>query len=493
MRQTSDEQGAMYHANSSPYQPELAQVSPQMRRESMVAMSLGVTGHNVGNHSPAQPSAYAPFHVAGRSTMAYDVPQPMIPDYHDQQLLHPSIEFPMNWLPPDESLAIDYESIVGLGVSSLDFFSLPEGSGSELDISNVQNEQHVGATSIGSHVQMGTLAKRNIGHLIEQQPGQAWNSASPATLDRYTSSQSPHSVAHALSPSAAPGGLYATSGTGARMPCTVRARRPNRLLAGACAIPAITDPQCNLQDMSEILAFPDTSHISIDRDAPPAFVEYPGLSQSVYERICGEFHKLCANETYGFSNYSSTEFPSVSALSMLITLYFENFDEVIPILHEQVTRINDHWLLALAVAAVGCHYAEADEFSRSVEPMHEFLRRAIRIEFNSRSTQCLGSEPSDIALAQAMTLNHIGMLYCGSPRTLRHARSQHSSLVDMARSIAFSLLGSSSTRMDARVTLQHEPHDVAWHDSIVEECKRRIGYAIWVSRLHLVADITLTA
>lgn len=48
-----------------------------------------------------------------------------------------------------------------------------------------------------------------------------------------------------------------------------------------------------------------------------------------------------------------------------------------------VTDLNGHWILALAIAAIGSQYTETEEFSRCVVPMHEFLRRAIAAELEA--------------------------------------------------------------------------------------------------------------
>jgi hypothetical protein len=231
------------------------------------------------------------------------------------------------------------------------------------------------------------------------------------------------------------------------------------------------------------LKFPDTSHLLVNTEtiltnsAPHASTT---LTKTVYEEMQQNYTKLCLEEGVVFRCYTSSKYPDLPTLNMFVQLYFDNFDIVMPILHDQVTHINDHWILALAVCAIGCQYAEADEFSRTVEPLHEFLRRAIMVDFTESKLHNIGQDRHGLAWAQAMTLSQVGMLYFGSPRLLHYAKVQHGAIIALARTLTFQATTSdpvsTPSELDANGVC-----DSAWRRLIFEECKCRVGYAIWVS------------
>jgi hypothetical protein len=210
----------------------------------------------------------------------------------------------------------------------------------------------------------------------------------------------------------------------------------------------------------------------------------PLLARSTYEDILQGFRKLCLDDSFGFLSYGSSRFPDILSLNMCIRLYFENFDTIMPIFHDQVTQLSDHWMLALGVSAIGCQYAEADEYAQMVEPLHEFLRRAIMVANNTETmAPTTQHQRHQIAFAQARLLNQVGMLYSGSPRLLHFAKTQHSGMVEVARALMSPITATTSTMSIMRQGNDNDGQgssSVAWRDALLEECKRRIGYSIWV-------------
>lgn len=423
--------------------------------------------------APSAPSIFTPY----QQPPAFGAAQ-----YYENQSAQQTMDFPMNWLPPDNSIAIDYDSIVGWGIGSLDYFSFPDSS-TDVAATNTTNPE---ASAENEPLSINSIQNRTSAPRDTQAPstgdhGTPWSAFVPDAVDHTVSSGSPHSSKHTVSPSAAPGGLYATSFNGARMPCTVRGRRANRLLPGATPIQPVGSLRPQTHSSTEALEFPDTSHILLnDQDSSDEAGSFTTvLTETAYAEMQHHFSKLCLGNDTIFSSYASSRYPGLSTLNMFVQLYLDNFDPILPILHDQVVQIANHWLLALAVCAIGCQYAEADEFSKMVEPLHEFLRRAIAVEYMNCNLQDIGKTGSGIALAQAMTLSQVGMLYSGSRQLLQHAKAQHGALVSMARNLA--LQNPTSGPVATFLQFGGDRHASAWSKIISEECKRRIGYAVWVS------------
>ncbi|KAH6633700.1 hypothetical protein C7974DRAFT_471779 [Boeremia exigua] len=404
--------------------------------------------------------------------------QQMLPfevaEYPQSQMLQTATEFPINWLPPDPALAIDYDNIVGVGIGTDDVFTFPSPPD---DSSNQNNVHQESVQLLSSQLQLNTV-QRDANLIFADEFRTIWSTFSPDTAGGYMSSESPHTI----SPSDAPGGLYATSINGARMPCTIRARRTQRLMPGAKPIRRLHQlHHDSLYENGGGMAFPDISHITVDDTVDPAsgsiFVA-PTLSGSIYEDVLQNFNILCLDNSSSFPSYTSSRFPDIRSLNMCIRLYFENFDTIVPILHNQVTQISDHWALALAVSAIGCQYAEADEYVQMAEPMHEFLRRATAVTINAES-MATGRSRHHIAFIQAMTLSQFGMLYSGSPKLLNLARANHSAMTQLARALICprAVNDPASTATDGA---DRGSPDRAWRDMLLDECKRRIGYAIWL-------------
>lgn len=395
-------------------------------------------------------------------------------------------EFPMNWLPPDESLVIDYDSISGFGMSSLDFFAFPTTSTDLLEVTCTPQGSDPG---IASTRQVHTLRRdHDDSSLIqeEQQQRTSWELRTSDADNSHVASASPRSGTNSTTPSAVPGGLYTTSSNGARMPCTIRAKRHIRSMPGTTSIKPVTDPDFDAHYEHEQLSFPNMSHISVGHallSIGADVAHTPILTTTMYEEIRYNFNLLCLDEPGVYSEYTGAEFPDQSTLKLFIWLYFEHFNDVVPILHKHTASTNASWLLTLAICAIGCQYAEADEFCRSVEPMQEFLRRAVHAQLSSRDFYLSGKDQNDLVLAQAMTLSHVSMLYAGSARLLRLARAQHSAIVTVAQSLASAELESSAVTLGPSIDMNDDLQSKNWLDLLFNEGRRRVVYTILVSDL----------
>ncbi|KAE8407997.1 hypothetical protein BDV37DRAFT_268752 [Aspergillus pseudonomiae] len=105
------------------------------------------------------------------------------------------------------------------------------------------------------------------------------------------------------------------------------------------------------------------------------------LEPATYDNIYQVFIQLCCTENFLYPKFENKDFPPREALSKFVELYFGSFQTVYPILHGPTFNPNTcHWLLTMAVSAIGSYAAGIDEQDNCSAAFHEFLRRAIRIE-----------------------------------------------------------------------------------------------------------------
>ncbi|KAJ5691552.1 hypothetical protein N7488_012287 [Penicillium malachiteum] len=74
-------------------------------------------------------------------------------------------------------------------------------------------------------------------------------------------------------------------------------------------------------------------------------------------------------------------FPQLSVLNSFIHLYYEYFDEQLSFIHPSLLEQNDTpWILALAVASIGCQYTKASKIYKYASMLTELLRLSIPID-----------------------------------------------------------------------------------------------------------------
>lgn len=386
------------------------------------------------------------------------------------------IEFSLNWLPMDESISIDYESILGMDINSLGLFPnqiLPDGIQNPGTANAISGYHSVPDFPLASHGPM-----RGINRILQiSSPSRAWETTPSQTASSSMSCTSSGSTTRTIASAATSAGLYATSTNGARLPCTTWRRQSMHEIPTATPMKSVVDPDCRLYSNNVSMGFPRTDHINID--TIPTLASYPRLNGEMYDQMCKQHRRLCLQVDNIFSLLPFGTFPSQAAINFFIHLYFENFDTVIPILHAQVTNLNEHWLLALAVSAIGCQYAYSEEFSACAVPLHEMLRRAIIVELEkSESSKSAQLERDEVALIQARILNHFGMVYFGSADLAKRAKTQHGVLVELA--LSSNLLSPSLPIECSPRFASAESQNLDWRLAIIAECKRRCGYAIWL-------------
>ncbi|PWY84945.1 hypothetical protein BO70DRAFT_313320 [Aspergillus heteromorphus CBS 117.55] len=195
------------------------------------------------------------------------------------------------------------------------------------------------------------------------------------------------------------------------------------------------------------------------------------LEPSMYDKIHKAFMQLCSTENLLYPIFDSGYFPNANTLSSFIHLYFDHFQPVYPIFHVPTFDPNkQHWLVVLALSAIGVQFAEIQERNEYASAFNEFLRRAINVE---KEKSCVGGYP--VCFLQAMALNCIGSLYNSDERVRASTLDNFGNLVGLVR--RENLLGrSDNLTLLSSITAQ-EPQWDLW---VENEIKRRSGYIIWL-------------
>lgn len=107
----------------------------------------------------------------------------------------------------------------------------------------------------------------------------------------------------------------------------------------------------------------------------------PVISRSTYGNIHDAFRRTCRTHNLMFNPFDSDTFPPLHTLNLFLQSYFRLFHPVYPILHQPTFDPNKcHWLLTLAVAALGCHTSDIRETDNYARSFHELVRRIIHVE-----------------------------------------------------------------------------------------------------------------
>ncbi|XRM42073.1 hypothetical protein ABZX51_005309 [Aspergillus tubingensis] len=193
------------------------------------------------------------------------------------------------------------------------------------------------------------------------------------------------------------------------------------------------------------------------------------LEPSTYERIRSAFNQLCCVESILYPKFETDHLPGAETLSSFIDLYFVHFQPVYPIFHTPTFDINKcHWIVVLALSAVGSHFAGSQEQIECAPVFHEFLRRATNVEEEKYLV-----DRAPVWLLQASVLNCVGILYSCDER---------------ARLLALNTFGNLVGFVTREKLLGHRPiqssngetKELRWVSWVDDEIRRRTGYLIWL-------------
>lgn len=280
--------------------------------------------------------------------------------------LEPGVETlnrPINWLPFDESIDLNF--------------------GSTLD-------ETVLLSPFGDTQWPTINTSTTANGLLE---GQLWNLDIPPLADindensdgasRNISIPDISSPKGSISSNYKQGDLYATSSNGARNACSARAKRDD--------------------------IFPDIERIGPLEDGicnPPM-----AISDLTYNTILQHFDNICLQMQSRMPCYETQSFPPLSLLNLFVKLYFKFFDPILPFIHLPSLDVNKSCVLTIAIAAVGSHYFQSRELTACSSQLHELCRRLLQQEPEHSE-----EEMTDLLVLQARILNHIGLCYSESKK-----------------------------------------------------------------------------
>jgi hypothetical protein len=187
-------------------------------------------------------------------------------------------------------------------------------------------------------------------------------------------------------------------------------------------------------------------------------------------------------------NIDTTRFPSHQRIAELARLYFTNFHSTFPFIRRTdfPTKSTKHWILLLAVAAIGTKYAQANTpESSSDDVLLGILDTILNSHIYSTEADLDGGawnvmldepETSHLALPtlQALILNIIWKVHSGKKPLVKRALAERYYLVtECAR------MGLLSSAMDETTSSPtDEARVLAW---LRKESGLRTGMMIWVS------------
>ena len=169
-------------------------------------------------------------------------------------------------------------------------------------------------------------------------------------------------------------GYYYVDGDGARLPRVRKAphRSPHQSSDTYTPLSGID----GLEFVHTKFGFP-AIEFGVQDNPAMSSVATKRIPVETYNEITRIFSQTCITSTY-FSPFHTGEFPSLETMSRFVGLYIEHFQPILPFIHPATFNISSsHWLLVLAMAAIGSHYAGIEDVEILVVAMNEFLRRAI--------------------------------------------------------------------------------------------------------------------
>jgi hypothetical protein len=98
------------------------------------------------------------------------------------------------------------------------------------------------------------------------------------------------------------------------------------------------------------------------------------MGAPVYHQIKRCFEETCQIPSIIFTPFESQAFPEMAILDTFVQLYLRHFQPTLPMHHWVTINLGiTHWLLVLAMAAIGSLYSKTQYKSA----MLELLRRAV--------------------------------------------------------------------------------------------------------------------
>jgi hypothetical protein len=213
------------------------------------------------------------------------------------------------------------------------------------------------------------------------------------------------------------------------------------------------------------------------------------VTDSAYNNMVQNIHREAAQQLL---NVDTTRFPSHQRIEELARLYFTNFHSTFPFIRRTdfPRKSAKHWILLLAVAAIGTKYAQTntpESFSDNV--LLTILDTILNAHIQSTEADLDGGawnvmldepETSHLPTLQALILNIIWKVHSSKKPLVKRALAERYYLVTECTRIG--LLSSAIDETSPSVT--DEVGVLAW---LRKESGLRTGMMIWVSAANILA------
>ncbi|EXJ89389.1 hypothetical protein A1O3_02456 [Capronia epimyces CBS 606.96] len=197
-------------------------------------------------------------------------------------------------------------------------------------------------------------------------------------------------------------------------------------------------------------------------------------SQTSYDTLSSIFRTLCGENALP-DTFERSEFPSIYTLNACIALYFSHFHHTHPLVHRASFGLQTHWIVVLAVAAIGSTFSKGPQALEIREAYQEFLRRAVQLYADGAPDVSL-----DIPLAQARLLNLIGLVQSDRDQLRSMAPRYHADLSRWCLESGILQLPESGDLPEADMHGSKDNRLQSWQNWIRAESLRRIGYMAWM-------------
>lgn len=222
--------------------------------------------------------------------------------------------------------------------------------------------------------QVSPSLAENLSHTPSGHVSLGTDMGSPRRYSHVGSEASPHSESV---DSAKRSSDYYVDGGGARLP---RYRKKQASWSASAVDAATLSGQPVTADNMRRHEFPGKNEINLD-NLSEAARSVRMIDSNTHHELYRNFLRLCRTDNPFFEMFESDNFPTAEDCSRYLACYFDVLHDVYPIIHLPTFDPNRcHWLLVLAIVAIGSHNSGIQEVDQCRDAFHEMIRRAIYVE-----------------------------------------------------------------------------------------------------------------
>lgn len=354
--QTSARLPLSIYPNADSQQPH-GMTSPEVPKMFSVDLTSGL-GPNMRNFQPDMTSSGAvdmEIDMSGNAEMTLEFD----PSLFDQSMLST-----INWLPNEFFTSASNEQSQLSGVPS----QHPQPAVSDSYATRMAWHPPVINTE-----QSPSMAE-NLSHTPSGHVSLGTDMESPRRYSHVGSEASPHSESVDSTKRSSD---YYVDGGGARLP---KYRKKQAPWSTSAVETAAVSGQLIVENISRRYGFPSTHGINLDNVSEVAISVKP-IETNTHRELYRNFLLLCRTDNPFFEMFESENFPTAEECTGYLACYFDSFHDVYPILHlPTFDPSRCHWLLVLAIVAIGCHTSNIHDAHQCMDAFNEMIRRAIYVE-----------------------------------------------------------------------------------------------------------------